>query len=190
MRPRLLGHHPRGFVSRELNETHHIGITRVRPEPCRVNPEPAAAIRRRRETNTSSPAIRPPRSRARCPNTIGSIALQEQRGERQRYDYDTNVPGPRFVPEIAIKFRAQPPTPHRLPPSSSPTRRDSTQTTIPSPAVPVTTASGNIINAPRTHGSVGATETFTVMSPSQPRSRPHERKRIPGVALAREAAIG
>ena len=26
------------------NETHHIGITRVRPEPCRVNPEPAAAI--------------------------------------------------------------------------------------------------------------------------------------------------
>ena len=37
---------------------------------------------------------------------------------------------------------------------------------------------------------VGATETFTVMSPSQPRSRPHERKRIPGVALAREVAIG
>ena len=37
---------------------------------------------------------------------------------------------------------------------------------------------------------VGATETFTVMSPSQPRSRPHERNRTPGVALAREAAIG
>ena len=189
MRPRLLGHHPRGFVSRELNETHHIGITRVRPEPCRVNPEPAAAIRRRRETITSSPAIRPPRSRARCPNTIGGIALQEQRGERQRYDYDTNVPGPRFVPEIAIKFRAQPPTPHRLPPSSSPTRRDSTQTTTPSPAVPVTTARGNK-HAPHTHDSAGATETFTVMSPSQPRSRPHERKRTPGVALAREVAIG
>ena len=114
--------------------------------------------------------------------------MQEQRGERQRNDYDTNIPSPRFVPE-EIHFRAQPPTPHRLPPSSSPTRRDSTQTTIPSPAVPVTTASGNK-HAPRTHGSVGATETFTVMSPSQPRSRPHERKRTPGVALAREAAIG